>query len=170
MTWNQIFLLDRLSRAFREFFHVYSPSRTVLSKVISPLPLGERVRVRGKKTVSWVSLLRPSDLSPPPLPSPLKGEGFPYLSVYSRAVFHKTFDNIDLLSFFTKYLLKRLARSFSSSFLTSSSRTSFSNLRNVSGESPWSNSVFRTSSCNHYSKVIVPSDFGIPLNIFNMEG
>jgi hypothetical protein len=29
---------------------------------------------------------------PHPFPSPLKGEGFPCLSVCSRAVFHKNFD------------------------------------------------------------------------------
>jgi hypothetical protein len=31
---------------------------------------------------------------PHPFPSPLKGEGFPCLSVCSRAVFHRAFDNI----------------------------------------------------------------------------
>jgi hypothetical protein len=31
---------------------------------------------------------------PHPFPSPLKGEGFPCLSVCSRAVFHRTFDNV----------------------------------------------------------------------------
>ena len=41
-----------------------------------------------------MALLCPIIFSPPPFPSPLKGEGFPYLSVCYRAVFHKTFDNI----------------------------------------------------------------------------
>jgi hypothetical protein len=58
----------------------------VLSKVISPLPLGERVRVRGKKGISRQSF------HPHPLPSPLKGEGFPYLSIFFRVVFHDFFD------------------------------------------------------------------------------
>jgi hypothetical protein len=50
-------------------------------KVISPLPLGERARVRGKNGISC-------GLSPPPFPSPLKGEGFPCSSVSSRTGFH----------------------------------------------------------------------------------
>jgi hypothetical protein len=61
-----------------------------LSKLISPLPLGERVRVRGKNGISGV-------LSPPPFPSPLKGEGFPCPTVLSRAVFHNFFDIIFLI-------------------------------------------------------------------------
>jgi hypothetical protein len=61
--------------------------KTVLSRLISPLPLGERVRVRGKNGISGV-------LSPPPFPSPLKGEGFPCPTVLSRTVFHNFFDII----------------------------------------------------------------------------
>jgi hypothetical protein len=46
------------------------PTPLVPPENISPLPLGERVRVRGKNGISR------DDLSPPPVPSPLKGEGF----------------------------------------------------------------------------------------------
>jgi len=41
--------------------------------------------VRGRNGIS-------GGLSPPPFPSPLKGEGFPCPSVFSRAVFHIFFD------------------------------------------------------------------------------
>jgi len=67
----------------------------VLSKITSPLPLGERVRVRGKNGIL-------GSLSPPPFPSPLKGEGFPCPSVFSRAIFHNFFDIIIAPLFFSE--------------------------------------------------------------------
>jgi hypothetical protein len=47
-------------------------------------PLGERVRVRGKKGIGYLP-------TPPPFPSPLKGEGFHYYSISLRVVFSKNF-------------------------------------------------------------------------------
>ena len=137
----------------------YLPSHPpVLSKIISPLPLGERVWVRGPFSpepfithlIAWIECVLSSIqfydhfpfeihkihnipanwllatkletfylsvsevppemlfcmrrvfskfscyarqfLHPHPFPSPLKGEGFPYLSVFFRVVFHNFFD------------------------------------------------------------------------------
>ena len=44
--------------------------------------------------------------SPPPFPSPLKGEGSPCLSAYSKTIFHKTCNDIPLIYDYDRILFQ----------------------------------------------------------------
>ena len=115
-----------------------------MSKLTFPLPLGERVRVRGNRQYQQTffnrlvmspqsftptapspkRLWRVGDLLPPPClrrsgyaQAGLKGEGCACFSLLSRGVFHNFFDNIgnDLMAFYVCAILYHMSK-----FLTSS--------------------------------------------------